>query len=448
MIGFYFTWMLAITGTLYGWINPLYGLMVYWAFALLRPQSLWFWSFGGSGSRFSLFIGIATLVGWLGKGCGDWSSARWVKAPLIGVGFYLLANALAMTITPVDNANAWDRMSEVLSDQFKIGLMLLLTISLVTEAASIRVFAWVVTLTLGYLAYNFNMLYLQNPNFLLNRGFGGVDNNGAAMIMAMGVPLCFFMAVYTRNWILKGLCLLMAMFMVHAVMFSYSRGGMLGMIMVALLLFTVAIWTLPNKFLTVALGVVGVLVALVLAGPAVREEFKSIFVGANALDASAASRFATWGAAWQCFLEHPLGTGPRGFNFLAHQYGLSRGKSVHNLLLQTAADSGILGVTGLLIYFVGTMWSTFTMTLLPTARRLVWPVYFGHMVMIAIASFLVSSMFIGVESVEASWIVAMVGLATVGYVRTVAELEPTEETPDLPELEQVPDPHRGKLVAA
>ena len=32
-------------GTLGGWLDPFFGLMVYYAFACLRPTALWFWAF-------------------------------------------------------------------------------------------------------------------------------------------------------------------------------------------------------------------------------------------------------------------------------------------------------------------------------------------------------------------------------------------------------------------
>ncbi|MBI1338315.1 MAG: hypothetical protein GC164_15340 [Phycisphaera sp.] len=439
MLGYYFTYFVALLGLGYGWLNPFFGLMVYYLFAVIRPQSLWFWAFSQNDTRFSLYVGLATLVGWIFKGTGTWSIFRYVWLPMVGLLLYLAGTAIGWSLSPVFNSRA----SEHFTVQYKIVVMAFVAITLITTPKRIQAFAWVLTAGLGYLAWNFNVQYLDNPYYLLFRGFGGIDNNGVAMVMAMSVPLCFFMGLNapTKWWgiLIKVGCFVGAACMVHVVLFSFSRGGMLGLIMVAIILFIVAMVSLPNKLLTLFLAILGVIVALRLAGEGVRAEFMTIFVGENNLDKSAASRFITWGAAWRCMKDYPLGVGPRGFNILAPRYGLGLGKSVHNLFLQTGADSGFLGLFGLILFYTGTMWKVWRSTLTRTAKRMVWPVYFGHMCIISLISFCTSSQFVGMESVESGYLVAILGLATAGYVYHVAASEQVTETGVLPELEQVPD---------
>jgi len=75
-----------------------------------------------------------------------------------------------------------------------------------------------------------------------------------------------------------------------------------------------------------------------------------------------------------------------------------------------------------------------------TAKRHVWPRYFGHMVCISLGGFLTCSMFIGVESVDAGYVIAMLGLCTVSYVQRVGSAEPAEQSEVLLEMQEVPAP--------
>lgn len=442
MIGAIFTYLLTAVGVACGLFSPFIGLMTYYLFAILRPSELWFWSLNET-TRFSLYVAVPTIIGWLVRGMGDMSGLRHVALPVAGLAVYLACGAFTWQATAINSDYAFDWLIV----QLKIGAMCLLTLGLVTEPKQIKAFAWVVLFGLGYLAWVFNEQYLQGWNRVLFRGFGGIDNNGVALTMVMGVPLAFFVGLgATRwRWFVRGACLLMALLMVHVVLFSFSRGGQLGLCMVGAALFIVALISLPQKGLILLLGLVAFLVTLRLAGYEVRQEFLSIFVDRTELDASAASRFETWGAAWQCILDHPLGVGPRNFNLISHHYGLERGKSVHNLFLQTGADYGVVGALGLALFYFGSLWTSFRITRDPVARELRWPAHFGAAACISLAGFLVCSMFVGIESVETGYIMAMLGLCTSAYVRRMSVAERSalqgvgEADLDVPELAQVPN---------
>lgn len=426
--GWIFTHLLTIAGVCVGWLNPFFGLMVYTGFAVLRPTYLWFWSFDPHDPpRLSLYIAGSTLLGWAINGLGGRNPLAGVRLPMFGLLLYLLAGVVAWKFAAINPGRAW----EALSVQMKIGVMAMVTLSLVQSERQIRTFAWVILLSLGYLAFEFNSQYiLDGWNRIYWDGFGGVDNNGTAMIMVMGVPLAFYMGIFASNWWVRGLCLLMTACLVHVVLFSFSRGGQLGLCIVGMMLFMVALLKLPRKGLTITLTIVFVLLALRLAGPEVRDRFMSIFADEGERDTSAASRFVTWGGAWQCMVENPLGVGPRNFNLISHRYGLDGNKSVHNLFLQTGADYGFLGLAGLFIFYVSTMLKTFAMAGSAAAGKLGWPRYFGHMVCIALGGFLVCSMFIGMESVEIGFLIALLGLCTVAHVarREQAQADERNET--------------------
>ncbi len=425
--GWFFTNVLALVGMCYGWLNPAFGLMVYYGFSILRPMSLWFWEEWPT-ERYAFFIATATLIGWGATGFGNWSGLRTMRMPMIGLGLYLFSGVLTWQIG-INSARA----GTFLYPQVTIGVMALVTISLVRDEKWIRIFAWVILASLAYLAWVFNSQYVFDGwNRVFWNGFGGIDNNGVAMMMVVGVPIAYFMGIHNKRLWIKGLCLFAAAMLIHVVLLSFSRGGQLGLGMVGLGVFLVALTQLPNKALTIGLAIAFLAVTIHLAGPQVREEFWSIFADAATRDGSAASRFQTWSAAWRCMLDYPLGLGPRNFNLISDRYGLPPNKSVHNLFLQTGADYGFLGMFGLAMFYGGTMWRTFTMTRTKAAKELSWPRYIGHMVCISLGGFLICSMFIGVETVEIAYLISLLGLCTVAYVHRA----PTVQVPQAQDQEQ------------
>ena len=440
MIGYYFSWIVAVSGASLGWLYPFFGLMVYYALSLLRPQFTWHWVFADVGSTpsFSQWAAVSTLIGWVLKGFGRLDMLRWVMVPMAGLALYLAGGLYATCFgAPAQGQFGVDRAWEMLTLQAKIGLMALITITLVTDPGMVKAFGWVVVLSLGYLGETFNEWYLQSNGYLHNNGWGGIDNNGVAMVMVMGVPLAFFFIIHEKRWWLKAVLFIATAAMVHTVLFSFSRSGQIGLIMVAVVLFIVALVALPRKGLTIALAVVFIAITLQLAGKEVRQRFATIWVDQSERDESARSRFDTWNAAWLCVQAHPMGVGPRNFNLVSDQYGLAPDKSVHNLFLQTAADYGFLGMIGLGVFYVGVCVQAFTASLTSTARRMVWPRYYCHMVTVSIAGLLACSQFIGMEAVEAGYIIAVLGLCTVAMIRHLAVTEPRTASGKLPELEEM-----------
>lgn len=439
MIGYFFTYIMAFIGTASGWINPFIALMVYYTFAILRPAWLWFWVFDPyTAPRFSRYLGLSILLGWLVSGLGDWKGLRSIKLPLFGFTLFIIAGLFswhAFAVYPNYAEMQW-------TIQAKIFIVALVTVTIVRDGRAIKIFIWCIIASLGYLAFTLNEWYMINPNYLHNNGFGSVDNNGVGMIMVMIVPLAFFMAMADRRLWVRLLCLMGTACAVHVILFSYSRGSQLGLCIVGAAIFFFAITSLPYKMMTLSATIVFTAITINLAGDGVRERFFSIF--AEDLDNSAASRFDTWSAGIQCFLKHPLGVGPRNFTAYASQYGLTDGKSIHNLYIQIAVDYGIFGLIGLLLFYFGTVYKCWRMSFTPAAISLVWPRFLGLGVCTSMGGFLVCSVFIGMESVETGYIIALLGLTTVAYVDRINEVSVAAIPTRMPDLWEVKTPFKNE----
>src|SRR5262249_11196002 len=127
-------------------------------------------------------------------------------------------------------------------------------------------------LALGYIAYEINVLYVLNGRLDIHRnGYGGLDNNGAGLMLAMGVPICYFAwggAAGKLRWLFLGLLPIL----LHAVLMTYSRGAMVSLMLASPLV------VLRSRH-RVGVGIVGaglLLLLPVLAGPEIRARFLTI----------------------------------------------------------------------------------------------------------------------------------------------------------------------------
>src|ERR1700730_1929592 len=70
-MGRYFTFLMAYGGAFISVFYPFVGLLIYVCFAILAPESLWFWEFPGAGGGFSFVVAIALIVGWAFQSFGS-----------------------------------------------------------------------------------------------------------------------------------------------------------------------------------------------------------------------------------------------------------------------------------------------------------------------------------------------------------------------------------------
>lgn len=171
---------------------------------------------------------------------------------------------------------------------------------------------------------------------IYNSGYAGLDNNGAGLMLAMGIPMAYFLwQGYKRWW--RWIFLAMVPVILHAVLMSYSRGAMLSLMLTAPL---VAYRSAHKKGMILAM--IGMLIILpLLAGQEIRQRFFSVTQYDE--DASADSRFSSWASAFKIALDYPIfGVGIRNANLLSYKYGADmEGRTIHSQYLQMAADSGI-----------------------------------------------------------------------------------------------------------
>jgi probable O-glycosylation ligase (exosortase A-associated) len=341
--------VMTVVGTLGPFIvEPFVGVAIYYLFAVLRPQYMWQWALPLVGwSGFVAWSTIFATIWWMLS--QDEKVAR--SRPRFSAAHkaYLLFGAwICLTYVTAQNREAaWPWFIEYIKlfFIFAVAARVLVTLNQVWWIYRLSAIALI------YIAYEMNYLYLVNHRLdIYHYGYGGLDNNGAGLMLAMGVPLALYAwEGTTRIW--RWAYLAAIPVLLHAVLMSYSRGAMLALLAVTPLLWLRSRrrWQFTGAFILVALTVP------YLAGAEIRARFFSI--QEYNTDASANARLSSWDAAFKIANDYPIfGVGIRNSTLMSYKYGADmEGRAIHSQYLQVLADSGYPGMV-LYIVSLGSAW--------------------------------------------------------------------------------------------
>jgi probable O-glycosylation ligase (exosortase A-associated) len=413
-------------------LSPVYGIAVYYLYAVLRPQAIWDWVelFGVrlGEINWSLPVALCTLVATLVWRFGIWTPISTVKPPWYGNPRFTRSHYLFLAFTAwicltfataLNHTRAWPYFIEYV----KIFVMFICATLVLRTVRDLWIIYFVMLGAAAYIAYELNFYYLVYKWIMVqHRGYGGLDNNGAALILAMGIPLAFFAWEATRRWWRWGYMLAIPV-LGHAVMLTYSRGAMLALIPCALLMWVRA----RNKaFMTTAYAV-GFVLLVATTGKEIEQRFASI--GKENSNA----RWETWSVAVRMANDRPV----FGFGIRCSPEFIGKGPyviavdnlTIHSQYLQIAADSGwpaLLLYTGLLGSVLYGLWQTrrtlrkFTDPDTQNVRSL------AAGLECALVLFCVGATFLSLEHFEMPYIVMLLAVQLHAITRAVtARLEPS-----------------------
>jgi probable O-glycosylation ligase (exosortase A-associated) len=398
MKGLIFTYVMAYGGAVVSLFKPYHGFLIYVCFAIIKPEAMWYFSVPAG--NYSRIIALALLAGWALQGFGSWRLGR--AGTIVGAlfGFWIWQIPSALQADYPEVSLGW------IESFSKIALPFCVGITLIDSVKKLKQLAWVIVLSHAYISYEFNMAYYGGFNRLKEVGHGGMDNNCAAVTLVTCTGLAFFMGLNAPRWWQKGLAFLSAALMMHCVFFSFSRGGMLGLIITAAMSF-ILIPKKPRHYLIFTLMV---LLALRLAGPQVMQRFGTSFAEEETRDGSAQERLDLWKTCFGIMVQHPIfGIGPQNFPPKAHLYGFPPGKIAHTLWLQVGAEHGVIGLGFLVSFYVLCLVRLWPM------RREKYPVadpWFrdtARMVIAAITGFAVAAQFVSLPGLESPYYIVLLG---------------------------------------
>lgn len=406
--GLLFTWGLTVLGGIGGVFNPFVGLCVYVCLAIVRPEYMWSWNTDISSVRYSKIVGLSLLLGWGLSSFGRWKFGR--ASSVVGCLLAYWGWMVVSALQAGDSEKAWD----FVVFHAKVFLPFLVGITTIRTMAQVRALVWVILLSQGYVAFELNLQFYQRGLSLVEEGFGSMDNNSVAIAMVTGVGLAFFLGMSADRWWKQAIALGSALLMVHVILFSMSRGGMLALALTGLMSFIL----IPKKPRHYLLFLLAIAMAIRLAGPEVRKRFFTSFEKSEVgtMEVSAESRFHLWSAGLDKALKNPLfGVGPDNWTLHAPEYGLmsskGEGKEVHSLWVQNAAELGFPGLALLLALFIVCM-----VKLWPLARGRVpvldpWQQDVARMVIASLFGFIISAQFVTIKYLETPYYVLLAGAA-------------------------------------
>jgi O-antigen ligase len=301
-----------------------------------------------------------------------------------------------------NQAVAWDFVEKI----SKIVLPFLVGITTIDSVPKLKLLAWTIFLCEGYLALEFNLSYLGGYNRLRIEGFGPMDNNCNAIALVICLGMSLGTGLHEKVWWRKILALGVSILIVHAILISFSRGGMLGLGVTGLVTFLL----MPKQPKHYVIAILGILLVLRLAGSEVTERFSQTFADSSGKrEASAQSRLDLWADCWDVMQKKPLfGAGPQHWPLIAADYGWRPGKEAHTLWLSIGAELGFPGMILLILFYlicVVRLWPLLDQGNVPDP----WLCHASRMVIASLAGFALSAQFVSMRVLEQPYYVALVG---------------------------------------
>jgi probable O-glycosylation ligase (exosortase A-associated) len=355
------TMAMAIVGSLLR--GPVWALTIYYVYAVLRPQFLWQWALPEVPWSFIVACTVFACLAMNPPGRPAGVEARG-SGPRFGAAHKAVLLFGTWICLTYFTARVQSTAYPVFIEYLKIFLMYAVGAFVLRTIGEIWTLFLATAAILGYISLEMNDVYLRYYYLYLYRlGYCGLDNNGAGLMLAMGVPMCFY-AWEGMTSKFRWLFLALLPVIMHAVFTSYSRGAMVSLFL-GMMYFLVR----SRHKAKVAILLLGMAALVpIMAGKEIQARFES--TAEFETDASANSRLTTWGIAWRMALENPIfGMGIRNSNLYTYEYGADMyGRTIHSQYLQTAADSGLVALALYLIALFIT-WRTVCRVMAETKYR-------------------------------------------------------------------------------
>jgi putative inorganic carbon (hco3(-)) transporter len=215
---------------------------------------------------------------------------------------------------------------------------------------SIMIFVDRIELLKSFMKWWALLIFYVSVNGIFGHGVAGSaflnDENDFSLLMNLMLPFAICLFLYEQKTILKMAYVITALACVTSIVLSSSRGGLVGLMTVL-----VVIWfESPRKVLSLILVGILALGVYVVADQKYWDRMSTI---ENTDQGTAKERLESWQAGWDMFKDYPLGIGPGNFPVKFPEYqpeSMSRnmwGRQAHSLWFTLLPE---LGIPGVLLY--------------------------------------------------------------------------------------------------
>lgn len=347
--------------------RPYIGVSLWIWSAMFFPNG-WVWGFASS-LRYNMLIAVATILSYLFQ-------QNKVKTDASGLTILILFFFLWTTISSVFTISNPDIVWFEWSVFFKIIVFYLFCILTIKTKHHINVFIWAITLSAAYFGAAEGLKYIVTAGGHTIEGIPGSrlrDRNELALAVNMTLPLIIFLLTQTKHKWLKLALTGAVVFNVVAIIGSFSRGGLLSLLVIGGYFFLQS----KRKLLVSIVLIFSVAIGSVFVSDKWTNRMDTI--NTMEQDHSFLGRVAAWKQAVLMAADHPiLGGGFKAgqnpsvwylyednfyqLNFIIDtgDYKVDRPKAAHSIYFQVLGDQGFVGL------FI------FLAILLLTYRKLIW----------------------------------------------------------------------------
>ncbi len=341
-------------------ITPSVGVVLYYILAVLGPQYIWWWQFENVRSSFIIILFLS-----LGTVYKIFSGELVSKFIFNKLNFFMLVLWISVSISHFFGGynDIYIGLSSYTAELFYrynvVFFVYFISIIVIDSKKNVKFLSIVVIVSVIYLTYWANHQYLSQNWFQFRFGrlmgpfspVGGSiykDENTFAMLFVVGVPFLYYLATLSYNRILKYSMWLVIPLSWHAIFLTGSRGGLVGIGFVTLMMLFLS----ERKVLVLPLLIFFLIFFQWQAGDSMKERSESISVDTQ--ESSAQQRLKAWEGGFKMLADYPLsGVGLGMFKEALPLYVDTNKRVAHNTFIQYLAESGIFaGISYLSIIFL------------------------------------------------------------------------------------------------
>ncbi len=313
-----------------------YGIIIWHVFSLMNPHRLT-WGFANT-LPWAAAIAVVTIGTWMLPG----QPRRFVLSRSFVLLVVLALWVTITTITARNTAMALDYWEQTI----KILFMAAVTIPIMARPQRLRALVWAPAVALGFYGVKGGLFALATAGQYRVHGplqtFIG-DNNGMALALVMTIPLLAYLAMTADRRTIRMLLWAALALTTLAAVFTYSRGGFIGLVVCYGLLL------LRSRYRILGAAMMAFL--LVLAVPLLPERYTARIgtIQTYDQDESAMSRIVMWHMAMRIAADNPIVGGgfkvfvePTAYTAYFPESDVMR--DVHSSYFQMLGEHGFIGL--------------------------------------------------------------------------------------------------------
>ena len=332
--------------------RPYIGVCAWIWIALTAPTK---WAFGFSTSfRMNLTIVLVTFLSYL-------FAFKDKKLSLGGVGWLMILFLIQATIsTLAQNTITGADVFGHYTEHLKTALLFIFIVLIIRTRVEIITFIWCIVFSVSAYAAMEGLKFILSGggHEIIGRAGVIIDRNDLAVAINMSIPMIFFLMSTTQHKLLRMGLWMLALLNIVAVVGTYSRGGFIGLCIIA-----IAAWMRSSHKTVLALIAALLLPTLYMNTPEQWRERQSTVSTAATEDGSFIGRLWAWKISTLIALDDPLtGGGYRAVTdpvlwryyapFTPHFGPIETPtvpeylapKAAHNIYFQVLGDHGFIGL--------------------------------------------------------------------------------------------------------